>query len=62
MYIQIGWNRIFYLSQKAQKLLMTMALLSLGDHLPCGDIQSRKQGGGTVANVVMSDTLGITQS
>jgi hypothetical protein len=36
------------LAQEAQELLVQVAGLALGDHLPGGHVQGREQGGGAV--------------
>jgi len=62
VHIKVGWNRLLDLAQKAQKFLVAMAWLALGDHLPGGHVRGGKQGGGAVADVVMRHPLHVTQT
>ena len=41
--------------EKAQKLLMTMPWLALGQDLACGHVEGGEEGGGAVTDVAMRD-------
>ena len=57
--VQVLGDGLLDLAQKAQELLVPVAGLALGDHLPCGHVQRREQGCGAVADVVMGDALDV---
>jgi len=62
MNIEVGGHRPIDLAQKAQKLLMAVSRLALGEHATVEHIKRGKQCGGAVALVVMGDTLDITKA
>jgi hypothetical protein len=47
-------------AQEAQKLLMPMAGLALGEDLAIGDVQGRERGRGAVAHVVKKAIISAT--
>ncbi len=50
------------LPEEAQVLLVAMAALALSDHGAGRQVQSRKQSGGAMANVVVGHTFHIAQA
>jgi hypothetical protein len=52
----------FDVPQKGEKFLMPMPQLALGEHSAVGDIERGKQRSRAVANVVVGDTLDVSQA
>ena len=47
--------------QEAQKLLMTMPRLALGEHLAGGHVEGGEEGGGAVTDVAMRDAFDVSE-
>jgi len=57
MNVQFHGHRLPELAQEPQKLLVAVPWLALGDHLSGGHVKGGEQGGSSVADVVMGNTL-----
>lgn len=55
-------NELLDLAQEPQELLMPVARLVISDHRTGGHVQSSRQGGGAVADVVVGDALHVAQT
>ena len=62
MHVEVLRDVQFDVPQEAQELLMPVARLALREHLAIGDVQSGKQSGGAVADVVVRDPFDVAQS
>jgi len=56
VYVQAGIDCRIDSSEELQEFLMSVSRLALGNNRSFQDVQSRKQGGGSVALVIMSLT------
>jgi hypothetical protein len=61
VHIEVGRNLCVDVAQKAQKLLVPMARLALGDDAAVGHVERRKQGRGAVPIVVVGDAFDIAE-
>ena len=59
VHVELGGNFLVDPPQETQELLVTVPGFALGDHRTSGHVQSGKQGGGAVANVVVGHTLDV---
>lgn len=62
MHIQRGRNGRVDALKKAQKFLVAVPRLTVSEHSPCSNIEGRKQGGGSMADIVMRDAFHVTQA
>ena len=60
--VEVGGKVVVQMLKKGQELLMTMRWLALGNDAAVEDIEGRKERGGAVAQVVVSDTFDVTQN
>src|SRR6476661_9090474 len=58
MNIEVGGNSLLDAVQETQKLLMSMTAVAGTDHLSCRHIESSKQRGGSVAEIIVSLACG----
>jgi hypothetical protein len=62
MHVQLLGHFALDVTQESEELLVSMARLTLREHLAIGDIERRKEGGRTVTVVVVRHTLEVAQS
>ncbi len=60
VHIEVGQDVAVQVLEKGQEFLMTMAGFALRDHAAIEDIEGRKERGGAVAEVVVSDAFDVT--
>src|SRR5580692_7695146 len=62
MDVEVGGNVVVQMLEKTQELLMAMAWFALRNHASVKHIEGRKERGGAVAEIVVSDTFDVTQT
>ena len=62
VHVQLRWNSRIDPFEKAEKLLMAVARLAVGEDGSGGDVESGKERGGAMADIIVGDAFQITQS
>lgn len=60
--IQVSRDGVVQPTQECEELLMPVAGFALGENGPGGDVQGGKQSGRPVANVIVDDSLDVTEA